>query len=806
MSTTCRSTDCVSDGASSYAFSVHNNGVMNDVRLVRCSFSNGATGCRIRGSVDGFVAENCHFDDNSYGLYANLGSGDGTYFQNVTVRACTFDGNASKGIYLEKLSDALFDGISVRNSGTSGSFSAGVDINLKYAAYHDITFVNVVCIGSGQTPVMAPAITTGSGITVKGRNDAPSYDTVPASLTGLRILGGIVSDADSGISIGNDVDDIEIEGVSFSDFDGNWDVGGLSATGVGPFGLLNYTDASTVVCRNCWWGDASGPGDIPALFPDALDAPGTGVPLVAGVGLADYSPWLTHDPSDPCADFTATSYATGTEPVAVALGDLDSDSAADLVVANLSSDDLTVRLNDGAGDFSSVSTVALTAGDAPSSVTTGDLVPGGGVDVAVACSGSDVVRLLSGDGAGNLTVSGSLTVSGHAPSCVLAADLDGTGADDLVVGLGGSPLVGGEGVDVFLDSASPAAALTAPAGGFGRVVDLAAADLDSDGDLDLVVVCQPSLSSSTSGVFVYENGGAGSFSLVPGSLTTPSVSAAVCVQDVDGNGGFDLIVADTGDAFLGIEGSVHVFYHDGGAMAPLSLSSWSTSYAFPVAHGPTAIACGDLEDDFVPGFVRRPDVVTTNLYASGGSVTFLRAFDGAYTPSIGTCPTPASGVSPVAVELAELDGHPAEDVVLVDRISNDVTVLLGICRPLTTFFGSGCGGADIPQATADSTPSLGNPAFGVRVQNGPVGAPGVLGVSPTLAPVSLGLGCTLYLGAPIVTLPTFTNAQGARTLAVPIPNDPALDCASIFWQWVIFDPSAPGSFAFSDAIRTRLGA
>ena len=65
-------------------------------------------------------------------------------------------------------------------------------------------------------------------------------------------------------------------------------------------------------------------------------------------------------------------------------------------------------------------------------VTTGNLDGDGDVDLAAACTGSDELCTLLGDGAGGFA--GSQTFAGEEyPLAIVAVDLDEDGFDDLVV-------------------------------------------------------------------------------------------------------------------------------------------------------------------------------------------------------------------------------------------------------------------------------------------------------------------------------------------------------------------------------------
>ena len=80
-----------------------------------------------------------------------------------------------------------------------------------------------------------------------------------------------------------------------------------------------------------------------------------------------------------CTFPNPVSYGVGEEPRSVVLGDLDGDGNLDLVVANLESNDVTVRLNAGDGTLAAPATYGV--GDSPRSVAIGDLDGDGDLDL-----------------------------------------------------------------------------------------------------------------------------------------------------------------------------------------------------------------------------------------------------------------------------------------------------------------------------------------------------------------------------------------------------------------------------------------
>jgi len=95
----------------------------------------------------------------------------------------------------------------------------------------------------------------------------------------------------------------------------------------------------------------------------------------------------------------ATSFAMGTQPTSVAVADFDDDGNVDVVTANAGSDNVSVRLGDGAGGFGAAST--YTVGTSPQWVAIDQFNADTSLDLAVANVGSDNVSILLGTGTGS---------------------------------------------------------------------------------------------------------------------------------------------------------------------------------------------------------------------------------------------------------------------------------------------------------------------------------------------------------------------------------------------------------------------
>ncbi|TJY59412.1 choice-of-anchor D domain-containing protein, partial [Sinimarinibacterium sp. CAU 1509] len=201
---------------------------------------------------------------------------------------------------------------------------------------------------------------------------------------------------------------------------------------------------------------------------------------------------------------TAQSFAVGVTPRAPAAADLNGDGRPDLVVPNLSSNTVSVLLNATPPGDAASTTPSFTAqqtyatGTAPTKVALGDANGDGKPDLIVLNIGDHTVSVLLNavpTGAATLNASSFSAQQAYAvgvdPRDVTTADVNGDGKPDLIVTNSNDGSV-----SVLLNALTPGdstlngnsfaaqQAFTANPGAFGVV----AADLDGDGKPDLAVV------------------------------------------------------------------------------------------------------------------------------------------------------------------------------------------------------------------------------------------------------------------------------------------------------------------------------
>ncbi len=484
----------------------------------------------------------------------------------------------------------------------------------------------------------------------------------------------------------------------------------LLGTGDGSFQPA-LTFATGTLSYSVAVGDFNGDG-IQDLALANYGASGGSVSILLGNGDGSFQP--------------PRNFGTGAGSNFVAVGDVNGDGTADLVVADVVGNDVSVLLGNGDGSFQPARSFA--AGTRPYALALADFNGDGVPDLAVVdspISGSGTVSVLLGTGDGSFQPAQTFAVGSH-PASVAVGDFNGDGRPDLAVADFGSS---GQGSDIRVLLGTGDGSFQ-PAGTYavGRSsVFVMAGDLNGDGALDLAVANQ-----SSNDVSVLLGNGDGSFQSAP-HFAAGIQPAAVALGDFNGDGIPDLAVANAGS------NDVSVLLGNGDG-------SFQPAVTYAAGSDPQAIAVGDFNGDGIP------DLAVANY--GGGTITVLLGNgDGTFRA---TAPL-GGGTHPNAIVVADFNGDGIPDLAIDNFDVNyrgSVSVFLGngdgtFQDPrITTIPGAALEGMTVGDVNGDGIPDLALTAyygdgFGylkvlLGTGDGSFQALGTISAGPVSGPIALG--------------------------------------------------------------------
>jgi len=371
----------------------------------------------------------------------------------------------------------------------------------------------------------------------------------------------------------------------------------------------------------------------------------------------------------------------GNGPNSVAIGDVNGDGKLDIVASDwcinntvpCPSGAVAVLLGNGDGTFRAPTTYS-SGGVYGTDVAIGDLNGDGKADIVVVncgnaannhcigAGGNAGILFGNGDGTFQPVASMPLGGGGFGAIAVAIADINADGKLDVIVA--GDCTSGGCG-GVFLGNGNGTFQPEIAFGSAGLIAfSLAIGDVNGDGKLDAVIGNQcatPVCQTSTVGVSL--GNGDGTFQPAVAYDSGGIYPDGVAIADISGDGKPDLVVANSSTSTTINQGDVGVLIGNGdGTFLPV--------VAYPASEfGAAAIKVADMDGD------GKPDVVVVNCSAisgncngGGGNVgVLLGNGDGTLKPVV---TFPPGGNTPFAVGVADLNGDSKPDVVVGNCNSN----------------------------------------------------------------------------------------------------------------------------------------
>jgi hypothetical protein len=235
----------------------------------------------------------------------------------------------------------------------------------------------------------------------------------------------------------------------------------------------------------------------------------------------------------------AVNYPVGDTPLAVAALDVNGDGSNDVVTANSGSNTISILLNDGDGTLQAA--VSHAVGIAPADVHADDFSNDGLYDLAIANSGSDNISIWLSNGDGSFQTAVDYAVE-QAPVSISSADYNGDNYKDLAVvnSLSNS-------VSVLMNNGDGTFAPAVHYAIFDTPHPIVSADFNGDGYVDLVIAHVEAVN-----LVVLMNNGAGVFEPHPrsGSMALPWDIYGLAAADLDRDGDVDLLCAHSTGGFI----------------------------------------------------------------------------------------------------------------------------------------------------------------------------------------------------------------------------------------------------------------
>lgn len=342
-----------------------------------------------------------------------------------------------------------------------------------------------------------------------------------------------------------------------------------------------------------------------------------------------------------------SSYSTGDTPYSPIAADLDNDGDIDIVTANSNSSSVSILMNNGDATFDSSNVSGV--GPNPESLCAGDLDTDGDIDLVVGnrvSPGSFTVLLNNGDA--TFTVETPVQTNGNDPSGVIVADLNGDGNLDLAVSNAES-----DNISIFFNFGNATFSFdntyATVTGSLVNAASVFAADLDNDGDIDLVA---GNWTWSTNGyVSLFMNNGDGTFvAQIPYAVGIGC--SYVRAADLDHDGYLDLC-------------SVNHYQNTTSILLNNGDGTYGIQSTYTVGTAPYVAYPGDLDGDGDQDLVvqnREDDNVSILMNIGDGNFTDQQLFP--------------AGDSPVYVLAADLDEDGDLDLSVCNGVINTITVLL----------------------------------------------------------------------------------------------------------------------------------
>jgi hypothetical protein len=345
------------------------------------------------------------------------------------------------------------------------------------------------------------------------------------------------------------------------------------------------------------------------------------------------------------------STGNGSNPYAVAAGDLNHDNRLDFVIVNEGTNSIGILFGFNYTCFQSQQTYSSIDNLEPYNIIVSDFNNDNYQDIAAVFAGKDNLGILFGYGNGSFT---SMMIyptgNGSQPHAMAVGDFNNDGRSDIVVANSGTSNIG---VLLGYGNGSFVRIMTYSTGESSAPYSVAVGDFNNDDQLDIVVA-----NYNAASVGVLLGYGNGTFSVVKiystGQGSTPR---SVAVGDFDNDNRLDIVVANYGINSVGIL----LGYGDGTFGNQVTFSTGYYSAVF-------WLSVGDFNSD------NRLDIATANF--KGNNVGILLGYGNGTFADVMTYSTGA-GSAPTCVRVGDFNNDNRLDIAVTSSGTKSIVVLFG---------------------------------------------------------------------------------------------------------------------------------
>lgn len=362
---------------------------------------------------------------------------------------------------------------------------------------------------------------------------------------------------------------------------------------------------------------------------------------------------------------TQTVYSTGIDssPTCVIVNDFNNDRRLDIAVANHGTHNIGIFLGYGNGEFASQKTYSTRADSSPISVATNDFNNDGRLDIVVANYRANNICIFLGHGDGQFFLHRTYSTDAYSrPYSLIAGDLNNDGRSDIAVCNSGTDNLGifyGYGDGQFSSQE------TYVTGNNSNPQGIAVGDFNNDSRLDIAVANH---GADNVGIFL----GHGNGTLLPQNTIFTGINSCpktVVIVDLNRDGRLDIVVANYDANNLG----VFLGYGNGSFSSQMTYFTGNNSGSF-------SLVIGDFNNDeqLDIGFTMQK-ISNVGIFFGYGNGTFSRQMDS------------LSGASsiPASMSSGDFNKDGRVDIIVSNFGTNDVGIFLGYGNrqfsPLRTF-------------------------------------------------------------------------------------------------------------------------